>query len=264
MSLQRTLQTLKTAALFGGILGLGFGCVITFDELEPCDSGSNNKLNDQGECECRIGYEWCNPEDETDLDCCDTDIGDGTSGDGDGDPTTTGDGDGDPTTTGDGDGDPTGDGDGDGDPGTLPPETCTPDEEGAYWCTHDEAMGPEGSRFFVCENGLWVENTTFLDEDCQFNGYDFAYGCVDNGAEVVPICGDGSGQACNNDDPASCVDGDQIAYCYLGKETWDSCMAYCQDVGVDGVTYEYGECDDSVPGEVACFCCDSGDAGCPI
>jgi hypothetical protein len=263
MSLTRTLQTLKTAALFGGILGLGFGCVVTFEDIEPCDTGSNNKINDQGECECRIGYEWCNPADEDDLNCCREPIGGDGDGDGDGDPTT-GDGDGDPTT-GDGDGDPTtGDGDGDGDPGTLPPENCSAEEEGSFWCTHDEDMGPEGSRFFICEDGSWVENTTFLDTECQFINYDFAYGCVDDGSQVVPICGDGSGDACNADDPAFCVDNDQIAYCDLGKETWDSCQAYCADVGVDGITFEYGECDDSVPGDVACFCCDPGDEGCPV
>ncbi len=264
MSLTRTLQTLKLAALFGGVLGLGIGCVISFEPIEPCDSGSNNKKTDDGGCECLIGYEWCEPNDPENLDCCDSDIGGETEGDPTGDPT--GDGDGDPTT-GDGDGDPTtgdGDGDGDGDPGTLPPENCTPDEEGAFWCTHDEAMGAEGSRFFICQGGLWTEDTTFLDEECKFIGFDFAYGCVDDGEAVVPICGDGSGEACNADDPAFCVDNDQIAYCELGKETWDSCLAYCQEVGVGGQTFEYGECDSSIPDDVACFCCDSGDDGCPI
>jgi hypothetical protein len=29
-------------------------------------------------------------------------------------------------------------------------------------------------------------------------------------------------------------------------------------------TYEYGECDASVVDDVACFCCDSGDDGCPV
>ncbi len=261
MSLTRTLQSLKTAILFGGVLGLGLGFGCVFEQIEPCDSGSNNKKTNDGQCECRIGYEWCDPSDSTNLNCCDSDIGEtgNPTGDGDGDPTTTGDGDGDgDSTTGDGDGD------GDGDTGTLPPDNCSADEEGAYWCTHDEAMGPEGSRFFICNGGQWVEDTQFLNDECTFIGYDFAYGCVDDGTQVVPICGDGSGDACTADSPIYCVDNDQIAYCDLGKETWDSCLQYCQEVGVEGQTFEYGECDDSVPEDVACFCCDSGDPGCPI
>jgi hypothetical protein len=256
-ALSRTLNSLKVAALFGGLLGLGFGCVI--EPLEPCDSGSNNKLNKDGTCECRIGYEWCEPNDPENLNCCDTGFGDTSGGDGDGDQT--GDGDGDQTGDGDGDGDQTGDGDGDGD---LPPETCSSEEEGLYWCTHDEAMGPEGSRFFICTNGEWVENASFLDEECKFFGWDFAYGCVDDGNEVLPICGDGSGNACTENDPVFCVDDDQIAYCSLGKETWDSCMEYCQEVGVGGAQFEHGECDASDPNDVACFCCDPGDPGCPV
>lgn len=265
MSLNRPLHSLKTALLFGGVLGLGFGCIIT--PLEPCDSGSNNKLNSSGECECRIGYEWCDPTDDTNLNCCDSDggetIGDGDPGDGDGDGDPgDGDGDGEPGD-GDGDGEP-GDGDGDGDPGTLPPENCSSEEEGQFWCTHDEDMGPEGSRFFICMGGSWVENNGYLDDECKFIGWDFAYGCVDDGTDVIPVCGDGSGEACSESDPVFCVDDDQIAYCNFGKETWDSCMIYCQEVGVGGELFEHGECDDSDPNDVACFCCDSGDPGCPI
>jgi len=274
MSLSQTFKHLKTAALFGSVLGLGIGCVIDLEPIEPCASGSNNKLNDAGECECRIGYEWCNPDDLDDLNCCDDNIGDGTSGttitgDGDGDATgdgdgdQTGDGDGDPAT-GDGDGDPTGDGDGDCVPGDPPPESCTPDEEGFYLCTNTEEMGPECSQFYICMNGEWVEDPAFMDESCMFDGFDFAYGCVDDGENVFFECGDGSGSGCSADDPAYCVNDDEIAYCQYGKETWDSCQLFCEEVGIEGQTYEYGECDDSVPDDIACFCCDSGDPGCPI
>ena len=276
MSLTRTLQSLKVATLFGGILGLGFGCVVTLTEIEECDSGSNNQLDDQGNCECRPTYEWCDPDDDSNLDCCDTDVGDGDTdpvGDGDGD-NTTGDGDGD-NTTGDGDGDPTGDGDGDPtdttDPsdndcetGELPPESCTPEEEGFYWCTNTEAMGPGCSAFYICQEGVWVEDAAFMDDSCSFDGYDFAYGCVDDGQDVIFECGDGSGTACDNSDPAYCVDGDAIGYCLWGKETRDSCQLFCEEEGIEGQTYEYGECDNSIPDDVACFCCDSGDEGCPI
>ena len=279
MSLSQFVNTLKTATLFGAVLGLGIGCVITFEQIEPCATGDNNKLNDQGDCECQIGYEWCDPNDIDNLNCCDDDIGDGTTTDTDPSTTdpatdtdttdtdpatdtdTTGDGDGD--TTGDGDGDTTGDGDGDTcEEPVLPPESCTPEEEGFYWCTN--SVSPECSSFFICEGGVWTENAGFMDESCQFDGFDFAYGCVDDGENVIFECGDGAGTACGNDDPAFCVDQDVIGYCQFGKETHDSCQLFCEEVGIEGVTYEYGECDDSVEGDVACFCCDSGDEGCPV
>jgi hypothetical protein len=266
---RHSLQSLKLAALFGGALGLGIGCVITFEPIEPCESGVNNKLDDNGECECRVGYEWCDPNDASNLNCCDdgnADGGTGDTGDGDGD-SGPGDGDNGDGDTGDGDGDgDAGDGDGDGDcaPGELPPETCTAEEEGLYWCTNTEAMGPECSQFFICTDGVWTENAAFMDENCTFSGEDFAYGCVDDGVGVVFECGSGSGEPCDNSDPLYCVDDDLIGSCVWSKSTADSCLTLCQNEGVDGQTFEYGECDDSIPDDVACFCCDSGEPGCPI
>ena len=75
-------------------------------------------------------------------------------------------------------------------------------------------------------------------------------------------CGEGSGEACSNNDPAYCVDDDQLGYCQYNKDTWESCQLFCETVGIDGQTYEYGECDASIPDDIACFCCDSGDEGC--
>ena len=279
MSLSQSFKHLKIAAVLGSVLGIGIGCVINFEPITPCDSGSNNKLNDAGECECQIGYEWCDPDDPNDLNCCDDDIGEGTSGNtsnttsstsntGDGDGDATGDGDGD--ATGDGDGDPA-TGDGDGDTGgescdmvELPPESCTPEEEGFVWCTNSDEMAPQCGEFFVCIGGTWTNSPADMDASCEFDGYDFAYGCFDDGEQVVFECGDGSGAECTSDSPAYCVDDDQIAYCQFDKETWDSCQLFCEEVGIEGQLYEYGECDDSVEGDVACFCCDSGDEGCPI
>ncbi|EDM74413.1 hypothetical protein PPSIR1_27768 [Plesiocystis pacifica SIR-1] len=266
MSLNRAFQTLKTSLLLGGIVGFGFGCIISLEPIEPCDSGSNNKLNDEGECECLIGYDWCT-DDPADLNCCDDDIGDDdTSSDdevgtttGDGDTDTTGDGDTD-TTTGDGD---TTTGDGDGGTGTLPPDDCAPEEEGFFWCTHDADMGPQGSQLFICSGGAWVEDTVTGDETCQFNGFDFSYGCVDNGVEIQFECGDGSGADCDAD-AAYCVDDTVISECVWGKETHTDCQYLCDTVGIEGVTYEYGECDDIDPDDVACYCCDSDDPDCPI
>jgi len=182
-------------------------------------------------------------------------------GDGDGDTDSTADSTTDATDTTTDSTDSTGDGD--GDPTNPPPDTCTPAEEGFAWCTHSDTDGPEGSAFYVCKSGVWVESAATMNDACVTDGYDFAYGCVDDGTMVVFECGEGSGTACGDADPAYCVDGDQIGYCQWGKDTWDSCLSFCQDVGIDGVTYEYGECDDSVA-DVACFCCDSGDPGCPI
>lgn len=265
MSLTQTLY-LRTSLLLGSLLGLSYGCLINIGPLEPCDSGSNNKLDENDECVCLVGYDWCNPDDPEDLNCCstgnaddvDTSADNNTSNDNSEVDTTA-----DSTDT-TADTDTTGDGDGDGDTGTLPPETCTAEEEGFYWCTHDEAMGPEGSDLYICMGGSWVLSNGEMDASCMFDGYDFAYGCVDTGTEVVFECGVGSGEACDDNSAVYCVDDDQIAYCLNGKETWDSCMAFCQEVGIDGVTYEYGECDDADPANVACFCCDSGDEGCPI
>jgi hypothetical protein len=275
---RHSLHSLKMAAMFGGILGLGFSCVISLEPIEPCATGENNKLDDNGECECRIGYEWCDPNDQANLNCCDdgnaddTGPGDGDTGPGDGDGDTgPGDGDGD-TGPGDGDGDAgdgdgdAGDGDGDGDgdclPGELPPETCTVEEEGFFWCTHTDMMGPECSQYFVCENGVWTENNAAMDEICIGDGYDFAYGCVDDGEQVFFECGDGSGAPCNNDDLPFCVDSDLYGYCQFGKETHDSCLIFCQEEGVEGQQFEWGECDASDPNDVQCYCCDFATPGC--
>ncbi len=175
------------------------------------------------------------------------DVGDG-DGDGDGDST------GSDSTGTDSTGTDTGDGDGDTSP---PPESCTPQEEGFYWCTHAEADGPEGSALYVCTAGVWVEDVEAMYTACAADNYDFAYGCIDNGTEVVFECGLGTGEACTDTDPVTCVDGDIISYCQWGKETEDSCLTFCQEVGVDGVTYLYGVCDDSMPADVACSCCDT-------
>ena len=140
----------------------------------------------------------------------------------------------------------------------------TPHVKGVLSMARAQDPNSAGSQFFICQGGVWTEDAAFMDESCDFDGFDFAYGCVDDGEDVIFECGDGSGDACSNDAPASCVDQDQIAYCQFGKETWDSCQLFCEEVGIEGVTYEYGECDDSIPDDVACFCCDSGDDGCPV
>ena len=101
------------------------------------------------------------------------------------------------------------------------------------------------------------------DELCMFDGYAFAYGCVDDGAAITFVCGNGSGEACDSNADATCVDNDVINTCLFGRVTEDSCATICNTIGdADGVTYDSGFCDaESDPPD--CFCCDAGEEGCP-
>jgi hypothetical protein len=124
------LSRLSLAILLGSATGVGIACSDGGTDAngetgsdEPCASGSNNHVGDDGQCYCDEGFEWCY---EDGLDCCEAGMGTmtqsptgtgdtttDTTGDTTGSTETTGDGD-ESTTTGDGDGDGTG-GDGDGD-----------------------------------------------------------------------------------------------------------------------------------------------------
>jgi hypothetical protein len=125
-----------------------------------------------GACYCPDPLTWCHPDDPTDYSCCE--VGDpGSSGE-------TGSGGADPTSAGTS---------GDGTPGgTPPPDICPPDQEGYYYCTHSEAMGPDGSRFYICQDGRWTEDGATPDRICREDGYSAAAGCVDDGTQVVFIC----------------------------------------------------------------------------
>ena len=100
---------------------------------------------------------------------------DGTTGDGDGDPT--GDGDGDPTTTGDGDGDPTTTGDGDGDNGCTeagcdcsdPAIVCDADLycSDADVCTAPTCGDGNHEPLEQCDDGNAVDGDG-CDADCSF------------------------------------------------------------------------------------------------
>jgi len=272
MRLTQTLRTLKTPLLLGGIIGLSFGCIINLEPLEPCDTGDNNKLDDNGECVCRISYDWCDGSNdnarpntgESDLECCDFGSGDsvGTTSTTDTDTDTTDDEVG-TTGTETTETDTETDTGTETDSGTPPPDDCSAEQEGFVWCTHSDDMGPQGSEFYVCQGGAWIEDPAYMEESCIFDGYNFAYGCVDDGQDVVFECGDGSGDDCD-DSLTYCVDDDVIGYCVWAKETWDSCQDFCENVGIEGVTYEYGECDEIDPDDVACECCDADDPDCPI
>jgi hypothetical protein len=234
--------------LLGATAGLAFGCVITLGPLEPCDSGNDNHKNSDGTCECNVSYIWCNPDDTADLSCCDDPDwtgGSGASG-------TSG-------ASGDGDGDETsGDGDGTGTTGTPPPEDCDTMTD-VFWCTHSEAMGPEGSELYVCnaDTGKWELDTDNLgDQNCALDGWDFSYGCVDSTTEVIFECGTGPGTPCTTGDPATCADMDLLDECIYGKTTQTSCQWFCENEGVGGVTFEFGECAVDAQDVADCDCYD--------
>lgn len=138
---------------------------------------------------------------------------------------------------------------------------CT--EDGLVFCSNVEAEGPAGSRFWECLGGAWVESVTAGEDSCQFDGFDFAYGCVDNGISVSFVCGVGPGTPCAGPECDACGgDGDAIEYCQDGKLSIDSCLRICTEVGDEqGITYDFGSCvlDGDSP---MCVCCDVGDPGC--
>lgn len=212
-------------------------------------------------CFCEDGYNWCS-SDVNDLSCCEDDMqAPGTGGSGPDDPTegTTGD-------TADETADETGEPDtcmeveAPGNGVEPNPADCT--ETGLVFCSNNDQEGPAGSRFWECVDGAWVENPDFLLQDCQASNFDFAYGCVDNGVEVEPVCGLGPGTPCSGPECDTCVDDDQIEFCADGKLGADSCSRICNEDGVDGITFDTGICM-SGDGTTDCFCCDAGDEGCP-
>lgn len=235
---------------------------------ESC--GGNDNIHLEGDlCVCDNGFNWCNPDDLNDLSCCvdeDQAPGDGTGEDTSTDPTAGSDTSG---TSADATADETGDPPGMCEEVETPWNEVEPDaadctEDGLVFCSNNDVEGPAGSRYWECVGGAWVESTTAGDESCQFDNFDFAYGCIDDGASVAFVCGIGPGTFCNGADCNGCGDdGDQILFCEDGKLGGDSCLRICTEDGDDqGVTYDFGSCVlDS--GTAECACCDAGDEGCP-
>lgn len=142
-----------------------------------------------------------------------------------------------------------------------PPDTCI---SGQFWCTQTEACGPEASELYRCDEGAWILEPNLAKDSCNFDGYDFAYGCVDDGSAVVFICGDGPGSDCEPADPATCPNEQTLSQCLLGKLTHFDCLVQCTEVGDANMTlYDHGFCGDD-NGDNVCLCCDMGDRGCPI
>lgn len=274
------------ALLAGACIEISANTTIT-SESEGTTGGSCPDPNSYWEddiCYCNPGYLFCN-DNPDDLSCCPVD---GTSGE---PPTGTGPG---PTTgptTGSttdsttasttgtteavsttGTTDSTTGSTTDGTTGSTtggmectgprpPPDTC---DGGQFWCTQSEVCGPEGSELFRCEGGTWVADPNLAHDSCVLDGYDFAYGCVDDGKSVVFICGEGPGTDCEDADPATCFDDKLLSACTLGKLTHYDCFQQCTEVGDDMMTvYDHGFCGDDM-GVSVCLCCDMGDPGCPI
>ncbi|MFZ6186076.1 hypothetical protein [Nannocystis pusilla] len=142
-----------------------------------------------------------------------------------------------------------------------PPENC---QNGQFWCTMTEACGPEGSQVYRCDGATWVLEPNLAKDSCSFDGYDFAYGCVDTGKTVEFICGDGPGTPCENSDPASCEDDTNLNTCIYGKLSQFDCFVQCTEVGDAMMTlYDHGFCGEDM-GTSACLCCDMGEPGCPV
>lgn len=226
------------------------------DDYSCCEiddgCGPNGYLQDN-QCWCDPGYTWCNPDDPTDTSCC---LAGGTDGTGTG------------TATAGTDGTATGGTTGGVmcTEGAMPdPADCTPADEGIVFCSHSDPALIECSTLWICMGGQWVDGTQAADENCQFDGWDWAYGCYDNAQanQVEVVCGAGPGTPCNDGDASFCMDADQIHYCRYGKLSEVSCLKTCQEVGDENlVTYDYGECQEDMSGAF-CACCDEGDPGCP-
>ena len=235
----------------------------------PSDCVESYHVLVQEQCYCVSGYAWCNPSDNDDLSCCPTggtgDDGGPGPGDDDG-----GSGSGSGTDGGATSADETGGG---GECSEDPPpfvgfepvpEDCTTEVEGGLFCSNTAEQGPAGSMLWTCTGGRWVESPEQLQADCEFQGAEFVHGCVDNGTDIEILCGNGPGTFCSGDACNACADDDVLNTCEYGnKLEATSCATFCQEIGIDGITFETGFCDSDDQGPF-CSCCDSGDEGCPI
>ncbi|MCA9705892.1 MAG: hypothetical protein KDK70_08605 [Myxococcales bacterium] len=238
------------------------------DRIPPkggdANCGGESNVHLEGDvCVCDNGFNWCNPNDLDDLSCC-PDDNQATSGVGTSDDTGTEEGTESADTTADETGDPPGmceqvDAPWNG----VEPDAGDCTEDGLVFCSNNDQEGPAGSRYWECLGGEWVESTTAGNESCQFDGFEFAYGCVDDGASVNFVCGVGPGTACSGPECDACAGDDVIEFCADGKLGSDSCSRICTEDGIDGITFDTGICV-SDGGVADCFCCDEGDEGCPL
>lgn len=220
-----------------------------------CSNPNNIQIGDN--CNCESGYVWCDPDDPNNLTCC-IDEAQDSQGSGDGIADEGGEaGTGGMMDEGTGDvGEEGGEG---GDGPEIPPQLEKPSddmctEDGLVACSNNDPDNPFGSTFWLCQSGEWVEDTATGNDSCEFDQFDFAYGCYNDGDIVQFSCGNGPGTDCTAADD-TCEDSDTLTFCLFGKLTTASCTAFCQDPEqqADGVTFSAGSCDmDSL----GCFCCD--------
>lgn len=273
-----TLKFTRLSALFSFLSSAAIGCVISaggggksFGDGEECPD--TNSYYDAGDCFCDSGYDWCKPNDDSDLSCCisqTTNGNDDTSNntnntDGQTDGTTTTD---EPTSGTTAEVPTTSESGTTGDPlecvvDATPPGSCDENTEN-FLClgAADAECGPQGSQFYICMNGAWVEDPTGPDANCKADGFDFGYGCVDEDMMVQFVCGVGPGTACDDNGP-TCNGETDLEECFYGKLSVTNCEAYCMEVGDGTMTYDYGYCGEQQD-VTSCICCDEGDEGCPI
>lgn len=275
-----TLMSARLAAALSFLSATALGCVLTLgDGGKTSDScPDENSYLSNGECFCDAFYDWCNPDDNDDLTCCEsqTSNSNGTPGTSSNTNSTT-----DVVPTGGTDtGTPPTGGTDTGEPPTSgttgpAPTDCVVDQDPPASC--DEAMGenflclqaadvncgPEGSKYYVCMNGVWVEDTTAADQFCMLDqGADFSYGCILKDNVVQFQCGSGSGAACEPGG-GQCTSDKDIEYCLYGKLSTADCFYLCTEEGVDGITFDHGYCGEQ-DSELSCICCDEGEDGCPL
>lgn len=242
-----------------------------------CDQPNSFVEGDQ--CFCNQGFNWCT-SDPNDFTCCEDpdqamDDGDPTGGQDDGNDDVADDGgSGDTAGTAD-DGadsesgmadDTTGGGavceETPADPSGFEPEDADCTKNGLAFCSNVDPDNVAGSRYWLCMDGAWIESPEAGDEICEFDGFDFAYGCTDTEDGIVHDCGVGPGTDCSGAECSGCVDSDLIQSCDSNKLSEDSCARICSEDGdAEGITYDFGEC---VVGDAGpeCACCDEGDEGC--
>jgi hypothetical protein len=240
------------------------GCVITSGDIDDdtdgrttSDSGgsmcgANSSLSGTT-CFCDAGFDWCDLDDLTNLDCCPTGGTDTASGTGTGGTDTDG------TDTSGGTGGP----DCTDAVFPTPSEACTAELEGALYCSTLEMECLGESSILQCTGGQWVDISADQDASCQFDGFDFYVGCWDDGTGNINLfCGDGPGTACDGSVPAACVDADVLSECAYGREFETSCATLCQTVGDGTQQFDFGYCGELEAGGFDCLCCDLGEPGC--
>jgi hypothetical protein len=268
----------RLVSLFGFFSAVALGCVITVgDGGKGSNNGScpdeNSRYDaEKDECFCDINYDWCNDDDISDLSCCvDNTSNTNSNSDPTGNPTSNSESNTDGTTTneptsGTTEEIPTTSGT-TGDPlecvvEESPPGSCGEGEDFLCLQASNPACEIEGSKYYVCTNGVWVENPNGPDESCVADGFDFAYGCENGETMVEFVCGIGDGTPCEGGD--TCNGETLLETCYYGKLGSTDCTAQCMEFGdMNMVTYDYGYCGEQRD-ETVCICCDEGDEGCPI